>query len=82
MRSKLKALRRRKSQAVDIRDENEQRHESLIARTGQSEVIGLLGGIGHVAASISQCDNLRSRSLCLQQIRTEVRVIERMTYGP
>ena len=50
--------------------------------TGQSEVIGLLGGIGHVAASISQCDNLRSGSLRLQQIRTEVRVIERMTYGP
>jgi hypothetical protein len=48
--SKLKALRRRKSQAVVIRDENEQRHESLITRTGQSEVTGLLGGIGHVAA--------------------------------
>src|SRR5262249_49892377 len=79
--NKSKPLRRCKSQAMNIRDKNQKGHECL-TRAGKSKFVRLFRGIYHVAAKISQCDNLRSGSLSLEQIRTEVRVIERMAYGP
>jgi hypothetical protein len=52
---------------MDISDKDKKGHKRL-TRAGQSELVCLLGGIDHVAGSISQCYDLRPRRLRLQQM--------------
>ena len=63
---------------MDVGNKCQKRHDSL-ARARQSELVRLFGGIGHVAAGVRQCDNLRSGSLRLQKVGAEIGGIERMT---
>src|SRR5580658_9373652 len=71
-------LRSLKPNAIDVGDEGEQRYDGL-ARARQSEFVGLLGGIGHIAAGVGQRYDLCSGCLRLQEVRTEISSVERVT---
>ena len=66
---------------MDVGDKGEQRHDGLTC-VRQSEFVGLLRGVDHVATGIGQRYHLGPRSLRLQQIRTEISGVEGMARVP
>ena len=57
-----------KPNALDVSDKDEQRHNGL-ARTCQSEFVGLLGGVDHVSADACACNRKALKSAVLSRWR-------------
>src|SRR4051794_2861758 len=76
------ALRRFEAKGVGVGKLQQKRSHALVTAAAQAEFPGLLDSVDGVAAGVRESDDLRLRSLRLQQKGREVGGVERVAYGP